>query len=90
MLSAAFERLQVKVVVIDSVAFVFRFHRAAASKRVCMVHTMMSSLRRLAALGVAIIIVNQVTGFTGSSSDEFAPALGMYPRASGRLFTITA
>jgi RecA/RadA recombinase len=68
--------LQVKAVVIDSVAFVFRFHSAPASKRACMIHTMMSSLRRLAALGVAVIIINQVTGYTGSSSDDFAPALG--------------
>lgn len=72
-------RVQVKAVIVDSVAFVFRFQSAPAAKRVCMIHTMMSSLRRLTALGVAVVIINQVTGFTGSSSDEFAPALGTSP-----------
>lgn len=70
--------VKVKVLVVDSVAFLFRMNQYPRNKQACMLHSMFTALRRIAAKGVAVVLINQVTGYSSSVSDDVAPALGDY------------
>ena len=65
--------MQVKLVVLDSVAFLFRVNQYTANKRLCMLHTMMWHLRKLASREIAVVIINQVTQ---RLDKDIVPALG--------------
>lgn len=68
--------VQVKLVVVDSVAFPFRMQQVAWQQQVVMLAALAQALRRVAAHGVAVVATNQVTGFSANAFDDVKPALG--------------
>jgi Rad51 len=68
--------LQVRLVLVDSVAFPFRMHHVEWAKQVVLLSETAAALRRLAARGVAVVVTNQVTGYSANAFEDLKPALG--------------
>lgn len=68
---------QVKLVVVDSVAAPFRSEQL--QHQAVMLETIAMSLRRIAALGVAVVVMNHVVGTSAPGSEGIKPALGELP-----------
>ena len=61
---------------VDSVAFPFRMHHVEWAKQVVLLSETAAALRRLAARGVAVVVTNQVTGYSANAFEDLKPALG--------------
>ena len=70
------EGVQVRLVLVDSIAFPFRMHRVEWRQQMVFLHELASALRRIAARGIAVVAMNQVTGYSANAFDELQPALG--------------
>lgn len=68
---------QVKLLVVDSVAAPFRSQQL--QHQAVMLETIATSLRQIASLGVAVVVVNHVVGTVGQGSPGIKPALGELP-----------
>eukprot|EP00892_Ulva_mutabilis_P008609 jgi/Ulvmu1/611/UM001_0619.1 len=64
----------VRLVVLDSIAAPFRSQQL--QHQAVMLETIATSLRQIASLGVAVVVMNHVVGTIGQSSDGIKPALG--------------
>jgi Rad51 len=70
--------VQVKLVVIDSIAAPFRAVEGHQFQhQAVMLTTIARMLRRIAALGVAVVVTNHVVGGRSSSAEDLKPALGV-------------
>lgn len=67
---------QVRLVLIDSVAFPFRMHRVEWRQQIVLLHELAAAARRIAARGIAVVATNQVTGYSANAFDDLQPALG--------------
>lgn len=63
-----------KLVVVDSVAAPFRSQQL--QHQAVMLETIATSLRQIAGLGVAVVVMNHVVGTAGQGSEGVKPALG--------------
>ena len=69
--------VQVKAVVVDSIAAPFRAVEGMQwQHQAVMLATVGRMLRRIAARGVAVVVLNQVVGGASGGSDDLKPALG--------------
>ena len=68
--------MQMRLLLVDSVAFPFRMHPMEWRHKVVVLASLAAALRRIAARGVAVLTVNQVTGYSSAAYDDVQPALG--------------
>ena len=73
--------MQLRCVVVDSVAYPFRMCRLEWRQKVVLMAEVAAALRRVAACGIAVLSINQVTGFSSNAFDDLQPALGA-PRSN--------
>jgi hypothetical protein len=76
--------VQIKLVLVDSVAFPFRMHDVDWRQQAVLLRELAAALRRVAARSIAVVTTNQVTGFSANAFDDLKPALGARRRCASR------
>jgi Rad51 len=68
--------LQISLLVVDSIAFPFRMQQTTYKQQVVLLKMMARLLRKIASAGVAVLLVNQVSGYVQRGHEAVRPALG--------------
>jgi hypothetical protein len=66
------------LLIVDSIAFPFRMQQTTFKQQVVLLKTMGRLLRQIASMGVAVLLVNQVSGYVQRGHEAVKPALGVH------------